>query len=268
MSFKRGEINMDMAFIVREFIDKYDYREPIFIEELNLGKNQKNARNYELYKLEHEGIIKQYQEGIYYKPKSTKFGELGIDKEKLIEYKYIKNKSGKTEGYITGPSVWYNLNITTQVPKNKWVVSNKVNHTEVDNDLFVKLFAPKKRINDRVVKYFLLLDIIEQCREIQDINNKKYDEFLYNTIKEYKAEDINIIRRLSKDYSRFVERVLGMYLQIIYNNRLNSHREKYDEVKMNILKLAYNELKVESVDNKMYSYKVIDNDIKREWGLL
>ena len=91
---------MSIAFIVREFIDKYDYREPIFIDDLQIDEKHKNARNCELYKLETKGILKQYQKGIYYKPKITKFGELGIDKDKLLEYKYLRGENGKVEGYF------------------------------------------------------------------------------------------------------------------------------------------------------------------------
>ena len=263
---------MDIAFIVREFIDKYNYRDPIFIEELNLDKSQNNARDYELYKLEYKGIIRQYQKGIYYKPKVTRFGELGIDKEKLIEYKYLKNKDGKVEGYITGPSVWYNLNITTQVPRNKWIVSNKVNHTKIEDDLFIKVFAPKKKINDKLVKYFLLLDIIDQCRKIQDMNNKKYDEFIMNTIKGYKSEDFLIIKRLSKDYDRFVRRVLGMYIEILYNNcfKYNFIEDlnlEYNKKLIETLELVYNDLKSSVSADEKYYYRVINDDIKKGWGL-
>lgn len=204
---------MNIAFVVREFIDKYDYREPIFIDDLQLDENQRNARNCELYKLEAKGIIKQYQKGIYYKPKITKFGELGIDKDKLLEYKYLRGENGKVEGYITGPSVWYNLKITTQVPKNKWIVSNKVSHTKIDDDLFVRVIPSKIKVNDKLIKYLLLLDLIDQYDKIQDINYKRYDEFIRDTISSYKQEELKIVKRLAKDYGEFVRKVLEAYLE-------------------------------------------------------
>lgn len=277
---------MSVAFIVREFIDKHEEREPIFIDDLQIDEKQKNARNCEFYKLECMGKIRKYHKGIYYKPKVTKFGELGINKDKLVEYKYLRGKDGEIEGYTTGPTLWYNLNITTQVPKNKWIVSNKVNHNKIDEDLYAKIMVPKMKVNYKLIKYFILLDVIEQYDKIQDKNIQKYNEFIINTISKYKASDLRILKRVSFEYTKFVRNVLGMYIELVYNNfycqnKNNVYKflnecnaKKYEFIKEDsnnsidyVINDICNDLKAKAKYGKKFSYKAIDSDIKREWGL-
>ena len=57
-----------------------------------------------------------------------------------------------------------------------------------------------------------MLDLIDQYDKIQDINYKRYNEFIRDTISSYKQEELKIVKRLAKDYGEFVAKVLLDYL--------------------------------------------------------
>lgn len=114
---------MEIAIIVKDYVDSCKEREPIFVKDVEVPIEYTNARDITFFRLEKDKKIKRYKKGIYYKPKVTMFGEVGIDTEQLILKQYIK-KDDKINGYLTGPVVWNNWDITTQVPNRTWIATN------------------------------------------------------------------------------------------------------------------------------------------------
>lgn len=65
--------------------------------------------------------LRFYQKGIYYLTAVTPFGEVGIDKERLIADKYLLPDIG----YETGYTVLHRMGLTSQLPKERCVATNK-----------------------------------------------------------------------------------------------------------------------------------------------
>ena len=276
---------MNTSYQVYEIINKYKNREPIFIKDLGISKQYRNARDCAIHKLQKRGIIKQYRRGIYYKPEKTIFGELGIDKEKLIRYKYIKQKNGKIEGYITGPTVWYNLNLTTQIPNRTWIVTNKAKENSEDRDLNIRIIKPKKEIKIQEIKYYELLDIIDQHKLIQDINLKNYNFYILDKLQSFNCNDIKVLKRIAKKYNKNVTNILGFYLELLEKTIRKTNNQRISELIINGIKTDYKvkiesdndmvlnlghtvkELKNSITSSKKYKYKAIDSELKKEWEL-
>lgn len=71
--------------------------------------------------------LRFYQKGIYYLTENTPFGEVGINIERLIADKYLLNH----QGYEIGLNFMNWLGLTTQLPRNRELVTNtgkKRNH--------------------------------------------------------------------------------------------------------------------------------------------
>lgn len=167
---KEGE-EMNVTHIVTERIKKYNVTEPILVEEVLKGlANHKDAVYVALNRLTGAGMIVNYAKGIYYKPKNSRFGQIGIDKRKLIEKKYIM-QNNMTIGYITGPQVWNEWGMTTQISNRIWIAQN-IRQKKVDIDLNVILIKAKGKIKNSNIKALQFLDIIEQIEKIQDTNKE------------------------------------------------------------------------------------------------
>lgn len=222
---------MDIATKVRNYVDSCKEREPIFVRNIKVDDYRKNARNIAFHRLEKENVIKKYTKGVYYKPKITKFGELGIDIQQLILKQYIKEDK-QVNGYLTGPILWNTWNITTQVPNKTWVATNLINRTTEKEHLKVKLIKPKTVINNDNYQLLQLLDIIEQIYQIQDINWDNYIQVLNNKIEKLSIEELKYIINLTKYYNKFVNNFIGALIESKFKNT-----NKYDQLYYQLLPL-------------------------------
>lgn len=227
---------MDVATLVKKHIDNCKEREPIFVKDIVVTDENKNARNIAFHKLERNNIIKPYKKGIYYKPQVTMFGELGIDTNKLIEKQYIKDANENIKGYITGPVIWNEWKITTQVPNRKWITTNSANRNTELQDIRVKLIKPKTKIDNDNYKILQILDVINDIDDIQDINWNNYIDVLVNKINDLKVKELVAAIELANTYNKFVNNFAGALIEgrIKKNNEGNRLLcKKIQELKFN-----------------------------------
>lgn len=103
--------------------------------------------------------IRCYQKGIYYKTVITPFGEMGIDKEKLIARKYLS----LDQGYETGLGLLYRLGLTTQIPNERMFATNAAREcVRRDEKLNVSICPPKTEITASNKAYLQCLDALDQ----------------------------------------------------------------------------------------------------------
>lgn len=106
--------------------------------------------------------LRFYQKGIYYLVATTPFGETGIDKEQLIADKYLINDMG----YETGLTVLHRMGLTSQMPRERVVTSNKAGDcARLDAKLGVVVRPPKVEINAENKRYLMMLDVLDILAE-------------------------------------------------------------------------------------------------------
>lgn len=201
---------MNIAHVVKKRIDYYQETEPILVEDIVKGlDNYKDTVYVALSRLAGEGIIKSYTKGIYYKPKKSRFGTIGLDKRKLIEKKYLK-RDNTLLGYVTGPQLWNEWGMTTQMPNRVWIAQN-VRQKKVDKDLNVMVIKAKGDIKDKNIRALQFLDIIDQIDLIQDTNKEKTTKRLIEIFNE-KLEVYDRIATLEevKKYNKKVKVLYGL----------------------------------------------------------
>ncbi len=102
--------------------------------------------------------LRFYQKGIYYFTAVTPFGEAGIDKECLIADKYLLPDNG----YETGYTMLYRIGLTSQLPRQRCIATNKaVDCTRMDHKLSVMVQPPKTIINRTNKEYLQFLDVLD-----------------------------------------------------------------------------------------------------------
>lgn len=102
--------------------------------------------------------LRFYQKGIYYLTASTPFGEVGIDKEQLIYNKYLADN----KGYETGYTALYRFGLTTQLPAERVIATNKAKEClRNDKNLGVYIRPPKTMITQDNRHYLQMLDVLE-----------------------------------------------------------------------------------------------------------
>lgn len=196
---------MNYNKIVFDYINKCNFDEPLFLEEIkqyvinNYKTNEINILkkniNVIINRMCKNNILKQFYKGIYYKPVNNVFGEMPLDKNKVIIKKYIKDENGNIKGYITGAKLFNQLGLTTQVPNIINIVTNECkNNNEYKNEkLGVIIRKPKIKIDNDNYMYLQLFDIINNKDQINiEVDNE--DEIIYSFIEENKLNFEKIIK--------------------------------------------------------------------------
>lgn len=102
--------------------------------------------------------LRFYQNGIYYFTAVTPFGEIGINKEQLIADKYLL----PNKGYETGFTVLHRIGLTTQLPKERCIATNRVTGSvRMDKKLNVLIRPPKARVTESNKLYLQFLDVLD-----------------------------------------------------------------------------------------------------------
>ena len=153
-----------------EYIQKCSVSAPIYVAEIgnmvgkdfNLPMDKANAAVAVAMKriMTRKQIpdLRFYQKGIYYRAEATPFGETGIDKELLINRKYMEND----QCYETGARLLYKIGLTTQLPNTRLIATNAAKEcVRRDERLNVSVCPPKVTITRENKDYLQLLDILE-----------------------------------------------------------------------------------------------------------
>ncbi len=123
-------------------------------------------------RLEKSGLIKKAAKGLYYRPLSSRFGELPFDEEKAILPYYEGNK-----GMEIGYALYRKIGLSTQVAKERFFYTNslkKATKTIGSSKLrYINLVFDEKN-KDAV----MVLEVLHNLEKIQDLNEEGLRSFL------------------------------------------------------------------------------------------
>jgi len=107
--------------------------------------------------------LRRFGKGVYFLTKQTVFGEVGINKEKLIELKYLAGGNG----YETGAGMMHKIGLTSLMPAERVFISNKAQgRTKKDEILGITVRAPKITVNKNNMSYLQFLDLLSIYDEV------------------------------------------------------------------------------------------------------
>lgn len=99
----------------------------------------------------------RYQKGIYYVAVNTPFGRSGIRYSELIKRKYLMD-GDRVIGYETGPSYMNKMGLTTQMPADTFLATDRTKGAEDSGIVIVK---PVTQINNQNYRYLQFLDMLD-----------------------------------------------------------------------------------------------------------
>lgn len=172
-------------------------------------KKIKSMVNLNLKRLADNCIIERIQKGVYYKPEMTAFGKIKPPMELVIMETCLK-QGGKRIGYIGAEMLLHNLGLTTLVPKNKVIVTNKY-RMKVPKENHLILKKPVTKVTEENVKYLQLIDAISML-DMGYIDAENPCKIMRQTIDELQLDKLMMIEIAKKYYPH---RVLMAVLDII-----------------------------------------------------
>lgn len=169
-------------------LETYQANEPIFSSDIFVdvdGISEVNVRR-QLKKMTDQGKLKRYDTGIYYLPKKSIFKSgTQLSPEKVIEKKYLKEK-GQLCGYVSGLIFFNQLGLTTQVPMQYEIVSNKATSDYREASLSkarIIIRRPRVFVTEDNYKILQFLDLIKDLDEYAEISGRELSERIFAYMK-------------------------------------------------------------------------------------
>lgn len=169
---------------VENHINQQEYGEPIYTEDIAEGfakefsldgKKAAAAVSVAIKRLMDEGKandLRRFQKGIFYRARTSAFGETQIRKGKIIDRKYIE----PDKGYETGVGLFYRMGLTTQIPAMRYIATNTMKAgTRYDEKLDITLCPPKTTVTGENKSYLRVLDVLYQMDNIPYDAEHPYD---------------------------------------------------------------------------------------------
>ena len=173
----------------------FQEREPILREELKkvIQINNENSFNQALSYMVHFGVLKRFENGIYYiQSSNSKFKDLKPSIKDIIYKKYLKNN----QGIRSGAYLLYKYKFTSQVSEYYEVLSNNVSSNTRSKKEYngkVIISAPKFYINKRNIKYLEFLEIVKHI-DLSDYNFNENIEKLSDLLFDLKLDKDLLIK--------------------------------------------------------------------------
>lgn len=109
--------------LYESLLNCFGYNEPFKTSEINFEDYSKEKICIEMTKLCKKGKVVRFETGIYYIPKTNKFGTVIFNQSKIVDKKYIKDGE-QVFGYYSGTELEYRLGLTKVKPNTIVIYTN------------------------------------------------------------------------------------------------------------------------------------------------
>ncbi len=210
-----------MNTILNYITKNYKQDEPIFLFDIEIeGMSGDNIRQ-QIKHLVDKGILKRFDKGIYYIPSKTIINtDSVLSKDRVIEYKYIKNDNN-VFGYLSGLKFFNQIGLSTQISMQYDIVSNMATTTYRETNLKnqkVIIRKPKIKIDDNNYKELQFLDLIRDV----DIYSELQGDDLKNCLSNYLKKTNLTINKLEPFFKYYPDKLYKNLIEtkVIYNDIL------------------------------------------------
>jgi hypothetical protein len=194
---------------IKQYIDYKEYGKPIlltevvrdFIDVTGDYKKTRNTVSAYLNRLVRKDKLKKLDDGVFYKTKKNKFGEIPIDYVDLIKNIYFYDTENKERiGYRIGANVLANIGITNNLVNVIEIVTNNFHKRKVLDAINqnIHLKKPTLEVNNDNYIYLQLLDTIKEIDKFH-LTNERVGEKLAEYMGKNGIE-VNKLFKLAKEH--------------------------------------------------------------------
>ena len=161
-----------------------------------------------LTRLTQRGELCHLTKGLYYRPRRSRFGVVPLGEQNIIDH-YTENGQGMVIGY----RLYHQYGLTTQISKNVELLSNVLqeNKKTVGN---AKVSRLDLNFDDAICNAIATLEILQNYRNIEDINRQQMAEYMKKFALNYSEEAIMTVlrhRKYKKSTIAFLAAFLGFW---------------------------------------------------------
>ena len=202
---------MIVANRIRDKIDEFQAGYVFTLSDFGLDASCDLALAKMLSRMVASGEIKRVAKGKYYKPKQTAFGQLKPAYDELV--KDFLEKDGEIIGYLSGPSAFSGMGLTTQISSNIIIGANKYRRPVVRAGYKVSFLLQENPITMENVELLRILDAIKLIREIPGTTPAEACAIIMELVKSLDERRSCEFEQLSLKYTSYVRAMVGAILE-------------------------------------------------------
>jgi hypothetical protein len=200
-----------MTDTIKNTINKFAEGFVFTAEDFPIPLDKQNTVTKVLNNMVAAGQIRRLCKGRFYKPQTSKFGELPPDTFQTV--KDLLEKNGEIIGYLTGYSIFNKFGLTTQVPVVLQIAVRKEKKPITRGNYRVSFIIQQNTITKDNVPTLQLLDCLRFFRNIPDAMPDEICRRLLVLFRPLSPEQINTAKRLVLKYSPSTIALLGAILE-------------------------------------------------------
>ena len=155
-----------MSALYQYLTENYQDNEPFFLSDIQMEGMTDDQVRRQLKALVLGEKVKCFAKGIYYLPQKNIFKSGSKPTlEKVLEYKYLRDKDGQC-GYISGLLFFNQLGLTTQVPMQYEIVSNKATNEYRATSLAKSRIIIRKPRVTVTEKNYMALQFLDMLKDV------------------------------------------------------------------------------------------------------
>ena len=163
-----------------------------------------------------KGVIQKVSKGRYYKPKNTVFGILKPSVMEVV--KDCLESDSKLIGYITGPSAFAEMGLTTQISSSIMVGSNKYRRPRKRGEYSISFLLQPNVITEDNIQLLRILDALRLLRDIPASSPDDCVKGVCNIVKSLSENRRSELMSLAVSYTPYVRALLGAIIEYTGNN--------------------------------------------------
>jgi len=202
-----------MTDIVKNIIDKFETGYIFTVEDFPMSVESPKNVSKILNHFVAIGYLRKLSKGKFYKPQTSKFGELQPNTYQIV--KDLIQKEGKLIGYITGYSAFNDFALTTQISAILEIGMRKEKKAIVRGVYRIRFIRQENTITKENIPLLRLLDCLRFFKNIPDTTPDQACQRLIYLIGKLDEQEISKIIKLALKYTPQAIALLGAILEII-----------------------------------------------------
>ena len=204
---------MKVAARIKSKINRIQPGKIFKYSDLGVSGNEYGAAAKTLSRLVKEKAVKRLSTGVFYKSKTTAFGELGpSESEQLRPYLF---NGRKRIAYVTGAALFNQLSLTTQVPKDIDLASRAKRPVSKVGNITVRFVKSYADVNNKNYNLLGILDSLKDFKKIPDLNKELAIKRIKAMIDELTDREKKNLVMYALDYPPRARAFLGALLELI-----------------------------------------------------
>lgn len=208
---------MNISEKIRKRVQSRNPLELFSFDHIGKSNESHSAIAKELSRMCASGSIKRLKNGVYYKPKMSRFGEISPSENDVLKY-LLFDERGKRIGYISGARLHNQLGFTSQVSGVITIASNIEKRSINFAGLRIRYVKAYGRINRDDISLLQLLDTLKDVDKIFDANISESIHVLFKMIQRLSPDKKKELIQIAQNYPPRVRAIVGAIMSDIWKS--------------------------------------------------